>query len=47
MFSVLLPAQKMEIIKLDKNFKDKNSRTKSLNLIDSRADKDLGTLLYK
>lgn len=42
-----LSAQKTEIIKLDKNIKDKNSRTKSLSLIDTRTDKDLGTLVYK
>ncbi|MBB6371270.1 hypothetical protein [Chryseobacterium shigense] len=47
LFSVILSAQKTEIIKLNKNIKDKNSRTKSLRLTDNRGDKDLGTLDYK
>lgn len=47
LLSVVLSGQKMEIIKLDKNIRDKNSRTKSLSLIDTREDKDLGSLLYK
>lgn len=47
MVSTLCFAQKTEPIKLSQNIKDKNSRTKSLNLLDIRTDKDLGTVIYK
>lgn len=47
MFSVICFGQRIELIKLDQNIKDKQSRTKSLSLVDNRADKNLGTLTYK
>ncbi|WP_415324715.1 hypothetical protein [Chryseobacterium sp. MMS23-Vi53] len=47
LFSVSLTAQQTELIKLNQNIKDKFSRTKSLTLIDNRADKSLGTVSYK
>ncbi|MDR6159391.1 hypothetical protein QF023_002907 [Chryseobacterium sp. SLBN-27] len=47
MISALFTAQKSEIIKLDQNIKDKNSRTKSLTFIDNRSDKKIGTITDK
>lgn len=47
LFSTSLSAQKVEFIKLNQNIKDKFSRTKSLTLIDNRADKNIGTANYK
>ncbi|MDQ0592227.1 hypothetical protein QFZ37_000596 [Chryseobacterium ginsenosidimutans] len=47
MFSASLSAQQVESIKLNQNIKDKFSRTKSLTLIDNRADKNIGTVTYK
>lgn len=47
MLSVSLCAQKIELIKLNKNIKDKYSRTKSVTLIDKRLDKNLGIITYK
>ncbi len=42
-----MTAQKVEFIKLNQNIKDKFSRTKSLTVIDNRADKNPGTVTYK
>ena len=42
LFSLLLSAQKVELIKLTQNIKDKRGMTKSLTLIDQRADKVVG-----
>ncbi|MFC3160019.1 hypothetical protein SAMN05443633_11641 [Chryseobacterium arachidis] len=47
MFSVSLIAQRVELIKLNGNIKDKNSRTKSLTFIDNRTDKFIGTIADK
>jgi hypothetical protein len=47
MFSFSLSAQQVQFIKLNQNIKDKFSRTKSLTLIDNRADKNLGTVTHK
>lgn len=47
MISALFTAQKSEIIKLDQNIKDKNSRTKSLTFIDNRSDNKIGTITDK
>lgn len=47
LLSASLAAQQVEFIKLNQNIKDKFSRTKSLTLIDNRADKNLGTVTYK
>ncbi|SMP04803.1 hypothetical protein [Chryseobacterium profundimaris] len=45
--STLFAAQKSELIKLNENIKDKNSRTKSITLIDNRPDKNIGTITDK
>ena len=42
-----MTAQKVEFIKLTQNIKDKFSRTKSLTVIDNRADKNVGAVMYK
>jgi hypothetical protein len=47
MLSASMSAQKVELIRLNQNIKDKFSRTKSLTLIDNRPDKNVGTLTYK
>lgn len=47
MISVLFAAQKSELIKLDQNIKDKNSRAKSITFIDNRSDKNIGTITDK
>jgi hypothetical protein len=47
LFSVLISAQKVELIKLDQNIKDKNGRTKSLTFVDNRTDKTIGTITDK
>jgi len=47
LFSVFVSAQKVELIKLNQNIKDKNGRTKSLTLIDNRPDKTIGTIADK
>lgn len=45
--SVLLSAQKVELIKLDQNIKDRRGLIKSLTLIDNRIDKTIGTITDK
>ncbi len=45
--SVWVSAQTTELIRLNQNIKDKSSRTKTLTVIDNRADKNIGTLTYK
>lgn len=47
LLSASMTAQKVEFIKLNQNIKDKFSRTKSLTVIDNRADKNPGTVSYK
>lgn len=46
-FSVWISAQKTELIKLNQNIKDKNSRTRSLTFIDVRQDKTVGAVTDK
>ncbi|KMQ66631.1 hypothetical protein ACM46_03675 [Chryseobacterium angstadtii] len=45
--SVLLSAQKVELIELDQNIKDKRELTRSLTFTDNRPDKYIGLLDYK
>lgn len=47
MFSVSLVAQKIEVIKLDQNIKDRRGLTKSLIFIDNRTDKVIGNVADK
>ena len=47
LLSASMAAQKVELIKLNQNIKDKFSRTKSLAVIDNRPDKNIGTVTYK
>lgn len=47
LFSVFLSAQKTEIIELKENIKDRKGFTKSLTLIDNRADKEIGKVSNK
>ncbi|MCS3530236.1 hypothetical protein [Chryseobacterium sp. JUb7] len=47
LFAVGLSAQKTETIELKQNIKDRNSRTKSLTLIDNRTDKEIGKVSDK
>lgn len=47
LFSLFLSAQKVELIQLKQNIKDRRGMTKSLTLIDNRTDKNIGTLSYK
>jgi len=45
--STLFAAQQSELIKLNENIKDKNSRTKSITFIDNRTDKHIGIITDK
>lgn len=45
--AALSSAQKIEMVKLNQNIKDKFARTKSLTVIDKREDKTIGTVTYK
>ncbi|REC80559.1 hypothetical protein DRF60_02320 [Chryseobacterium elymi] len=45
--SVILSAQKTEIIELNQNIKDKKGLTRSLTLVDNRTDKTIGTIIGK
>lgn len=47
LFPLLMLGQKTEFIKLTQSIKDKRGMTKSLTLIDTRADKVIGKLLRK
>ncbi len=47
LLSAFLSAQKIELIKLDQNIKDKKGLAKSLTLLDSRKDKIIGTITDK
>lgn len=47
LFPLLMLGQKTEFIKLTQSIKDKRGMTKSLTLIDTRADKVIGKLLSK
>ncbi|WP_312902871.1 hypothetical protein [Chryseobacterium taichungense] len=47
MFSLSLAAQRVEFVTLDQSIKDKRGLTKSLTLIDTRIDKEIGTIADK
>lgn len=47
LFTSFFSAQNAEVIELKQNIKDKRGLTKSLNFIDSRQDKDIGSIAYK
>ncbi|MBD8083058.1 hypothetical protein [Chryseobacterium caseinilyticum] len=44
LFATMISAQETAVLKFDQNIKDKNSRTKSLTLIDRRKDKNTGSI---
>ncbi|WP_435524539.1 hypothetical protein [Chryseobacterium indoltheticum] len=45
--TICISAQKAEFIKLDQSIKDRKFLTKSLVLIDNRADKTIGIVTFK
>ena len=47
LFTLFLSAQKTEVIHLKQNIKDRNARTKSLTLIDTRTDQEIGKVSDK
>ncbi len=47
LFTLFLSAQKTEIISLKQNIKDRNARTKSLILMDTRTDQEIGKVSDK